>query len=534
MANTPKQDASRDAAPTAPDTEVVIIGTGVGGICAAVRLKQAGVKNFVILERAEDIGGTWRDNVYPGVAVDIPSISYQYSFFPNPNWSRVFAPGDEVQAYHQRVVDHFGIRPHVHFGVTVLSEEWDEANHLWRLRLEGGSEFTARFVISAVGPFFEKKGGVDIPGIDDFAGTTVYPGKWKPEYDIRGKRVAVIGTGATGVQLAGHIAPEIGEMTVFQRTPVYCVPKPDFAIPKPVQTILRLPGLVNGIRSVIAGVGSVGLLFAIHTPGFIARPAMRVFDTAVRAVYRRYLKAVVKNDPDAAEKLLPSFGIFGNRPTLNSTFPRAFNQENVHLVTTPIERIVPEGVRTTDGVVHEVDVLITATGFKLFSEPSSYEKGRVIGNGVDLSDFFHEQGMKAYESVSVPGFPNRWIIVGPYSWTGGIAWHDLVDNAVVHIVRAISLAKERKATRSEVRAEACEAFHQKMIRQGHNIRWYFVEKHKGIHSYWKNADGDAPLIRPTTIWQAHKASREFPADDYAYSTRATAGQTEESAAASAR
>lgn len=503
-----------------PEHHVVVIGSGVGGLCAGVRLKQAGIEDFVIIDRAADLGGTWRDNVYPGIAVDIPSVIYQYSFFRNPHWSRVFAPGDEVQAYHQRVAENFGLRPHFRFGVDVRSEEWDEEQHHWRLNLADGSVMTARFVISAIGPFFDPKES-GIKGIESFKGTRVTPSQWLPEHDVRGKRVAVIGTGATGVQLSGAIADDTASLVVFQRTPVYCIPKPDFRIPAIAQWALRIPGLTAAIEWGALVGGSVGLWFLINTPGVVMRPLMRLFDRAGRALYGAYLRAVVK-DARVARDLLPSFGPLGNRPTLNSAFPRVFNKPHCDLVTTPIDEVVPEGVRTTDGTVYEADFLITATGFDLFSEPASYKRGRVIGaEGRDLGDFFNTHGMQAYESVSITGFPNRWIIVGPYSWTGNGGWHGLADTAVTHIVRAISLARERHATRMEVRQEALDRFHQSMLRNGRNLKYYFTELNRGVRSYWKNADDDVPLLRPTTTLQARRAARSFPAVDYVYEQHAT-------------
>ncbi|CPT70990.1 Probable monooxygenase [Mycobacteroides abscessus] len=208
-----------------PDHHVVVIGAGIGGLCAGVRLQQAGIQDFVIIDRADDLGGTWRDNVYPGIAVDIPSVIYQFPFARNPQWSRVFAPGAEVQAYHRRVAEEFNLRPHFRFGIEVRNEEWDEENHYWRLNLANGEVITARFVISAIGPFFDPK-KPDIKGLESFAGIRVTPVQWLPEHDVRGKRVAVIGTGATGVQLCGAIADDCQSLTVFQRTPVYCIPKP--------------------------------------------------------------------------------------------------------------------------------------------------------------------------------------------------------------------------------------------------------------------------------------------------------------------
>lgn len=508
-----------------PDVEVAVIGGGLSGIAAAVNLKRAGIDDFVVIERADDIGGTWRDNIYPGVAVDIPSITYQFSFYRNPDWSRVFAPGAEVHAYHLRVVDHFGLRPKFRFGREVRSEVWDEGQRCWRLETEDGETVTARFVISALGPFINPKPiGNGIQGFDDFDGDVVVPARWPGDFDIRGRRVAVIGTGATGVQLAGDIADDVAAMAVFQRTPVYCVPKPDFVVPPWMRSVLRLPGVGAGVHGIALLVLQIATWLLIQTPGALMRPLMRAFDSATRRLYRRYLRAVV-DDQDTADRLTPTFGLLGNRPTLNSTFPRAFNKPGVELVTAPIDRVVANGVRTVGGELFECDCIISATGWELFSEPATYPVGRVVGaDGIDLGQWWGENGMQAYESVAVPGFPNRWIIVGPYSWTG-TGWHGLAENAVHHAVRAIVLARQRGADRMEVRAEALRRFMRLMWRNGANLRYYFTELNRGVHSYFVNSAGEIPILRATTIFAARRASRRFPPSDYEYSVpRERSGQ----------
>lgn len=491
-----------------------MVGAGIAGICAGRELKEAGIADFVIVDRAAGAGGTWQRNVYPGVAVDIPSLTYQYSFAPNPKWSRFFAPGAEVREYLEAVIDACGIRSHLRLNTSIQSERWDDDSQLWRLALSTGGEITARFVFSAIGPFINPKASSGIEGLADFAGVTIRPDDWRDEYDVVDKRVAVIGTGATGIQLAGHIAPDVASMVVFQRTPVYCVPKVDFAVPTGMQTALAVPGVQSAVHAISLAAINIGQTVLIRLPGALMRPAMRGFDRVARRMYAAYLRRVVI-DVDVAERLTPRHGLFGNRPTLNSTFVRAFNRPGVTLQTTAIDRIVPEGVRTVDGNVHEVDYLIVATGFELFSEPSSYPKGRVVGrNGCDLGDYFAANGMRAYDSVAVPGFPNRWILVGPYSWTG-TGWHALVEVAVAHAVRAVGLAQRRTAV-TEVTADATERFHRRMLHHGRNLKYYFTELNAGVNSYWVNSHNDIPILRASTHRAAVRSAHRFPENDYCY------------------
>lgn len=500
-----------------PDHEVVVIGAGPGGIAVAVLLQRAGIDDFVLLERADDVGGSGRDNRYPGIGVDIPSIAYQYSFARNPRWSRIFAKGAEVQAYHRDVADRFGVTERVRFGAEVVRETWDEARSHWRLTLADGGEVTARFVVTAVGAFLRAKADPGIPGVADFAGTVQRPDAWAAHVDLRGKRVAIVGTGASAVQIVPSIAAEVARLDVFQRTPVWCLPKPDAPVPRAVQRALAVPGVAAGLHGV--GLLAIEALtrFIVSTPPVLARPVLRGFDRTARAGFRAYLRRVVR-DPATAAALEPTFGPLAKRPTLSNAYLPVFNRDNVALHTSAIERITPRGVRTVDGAEHDVDVLILATGYELFSDPESYRAGAVVGrDGFDLSAFYARQGLQAYESVSLPGLPNRWTIVGPYSWTG-TGWHALVELAAAHAVRAITAARERGATAVEVRPGAHAAYHRDVVRRGRNLNYYFRQLNGGVRTYYVNSHGDVPYIRPSTVFEARWRSRRYPLDDYAFTT----------------
>lgn len=510
-----------------PDFEVVVVGAGPGGIAAGVALKQSGLDTFAIFERGDDLGGSWRDNTYPGIGVDVPSIAYQYSFARNPNWTRLFAKGPEVLAYHRRVAEDFGLMPHIRFGIGVEREVWNERSRCWMLHTNHGV-VTSRFVISAVGAFLNPKDDPGVPGWQDFAGHTLRPASWDHSYDLRGKRVAIVGTGASSVQITPAIAEDVASLDVYQRTPVWCLPKPDFVLGARTHRLLAIPGVAAGMHGVgLAGV-EAALRAIVYTPPAVMNPIMRGFDAGSRAGYRAYLRARVRDRHDRSG-LAPSFGPLAKRPTLSNTFLTAFNRANTHLITTAIDRIEPTGVRDVDGTLREVDALILATGYELFSDPESYRPGMVVGrDGFDLGAYYAEHGLQAYESVSLPMLPNRWTLVGPYSWTG-TGWHALVEITSAHAVRAISEARRRGATHVEVTQEAHDGYHAGLRRRGRNINHYFGELNAGVRTYYVNSQGDMPYIRPSSLLQARRASQHFPLEDYRFDVNASGRQPQHSA-----
>lgn len=501
----------------APDHQIVIIGAGPGGICAGVRLKQQSLDDFVILERADEVGGSWRDNDYPGIGVDVPSITYQYSFARNPYWSRLFPKGAEVKEYHQAVARKFGLMPHLRFGVRVVREVWDEENQFWSLHTSDGAVITARFLISAVGAYIVAKEDPGIAGFADFAGKILRPTDWDHTYDLTGKRVAVIGTGASSVQITPAIAGEVGHLDVYQRTPVWCLPKPDLVIRPWMQQFLRVPGVGAALSGVSLVAVDLVLRSIIYTPAQVFGPAARLLDTSARAAYRGYLRMTVDDESDRAA-LMPAYGLLGKRPTTSNVFLRAFNRDNVELITTPITRITAHAVETADGATHPIDAMVAATGYELFSDPESYRTGAIVGrHGFDLGDFYAEHRLQAYESVAVPGLPNRWMLVGPYSWTG-TGWHALVEISAGHAVRVIAEAIRRNALDVEVSEQAHNRYHTMIGKLGRNIQYYFTTINKGLRTYYVNSQGDMPYIRPTSLLRARRASKHVAFDDYIFDT----------------
>ena len=507
---------------TEPAYEVAIIGAGPGGISAAHLLRTKGITNFVIVERAADFGGTWRDNHYPGLAVDIPALWYQLSFAPNPDWSRLFAPGPELYRYLQSTARRLGLYEHLQADSEVLQQKWDDSAGLWRLRIRDKADVTARFVISSVGGYVNAKPRVDIDGLDDFEGTILRPNAWDDDYDTRGKRIAVIGTGSSGVQIASAVSAEAANLDVFQRTPAWVLPKVDFDIPPSMRRILRVPGVFGAVN--VAGrlamdafmVAPIVHVFS-RLPDRVLKRLMPFYDMYCRALYRLLLGSVVK-DPATRKALVPRYGIMAKRPVISSSFLPALNNPTTHLITTPIDRITRSGVRTVDGVDHPADLLVLATGYELWTDPETYRPGTVLGaNGFDLAEYYRAHGLQSYAGTAHPRLPNRWEIVGPLGFVG-FAWMDFVETVAAHAVRMIDEARRRNINVVTVSQEAFNQWNTLMRRRGKTAHLYYTAC-AGLNTYFINSQQDTLYYRPQTITGSRRFARRSTLSDYDFSTR---------------
>lgn len=516
---------------TTPDHEVVIIGAGPGGIASAHLLQTKGIHDFVIVDRGDDFGGTWRDNHYPGLAVDIPSLWYQLSFAPNPNWSRFFAPGPEIYAYLRDTADKLGLRPHLRGNSEVVRQQWDDDAGIWRLSIRDQPEVTARFLISSVGGYVNAKDKIDIEGIEDFDGTIMRPNAWDDDYDVRGKRVAVIGTGSSGVQITGALSGVAANLDVYQRTPAWVLPKVDFDIPPWLQRLLRVSGFV-GVVNVFGRLLMDAVMVApiIHVfsrlPRAVLTKLMPLYDGHSRNLYRLLLRCTVQ-DPATRKALLPRYGIMAKRPVISSDFLPALNHPDTHLITTPIERITRDGVRTIDGVDHPADLLVTATGYELWTDPETYRRGTIMGsNGFDLAEYYHAHGLHAYAGTAHPRLPNRWEIVGPLGFVG-FAWMDYVETVAAHAVRLIDEARRRAgAPVVAVSNEAFSRWNALMDRRGRTAHTYYTRA-AGLNTYFVNSQHETPYYRPQTITGSRIFARRSPLTDYEFTAVRAATISEE-------
>jgi cation diffusion facilitator CzcD-associated flavoprotein CzcO len=491
---------------TRPDHEVVVVGAGFSGIGASIRLSKAGIDDHILIEEGNDVGGTWMWNKYPGVAVDIPSFSYQFSFERSTRWSRVYAPGDELHNYARHCARKYGVRDRVRFGTRVVGATFDDDEQLWRLRTSEGDEVITRYVIGATGVLTQPK-PPEIEGLSRFGGTVVHTARWDHGLDLSDKRVAIIGTGASAVQVIPEIAPIVQQLTVFQRTPIWCLPKPDVAMPSALRFAMRrLP--LGDLVARLASQTFVELTFPLPAHFNAVIPVA----DAVGLLGRRYLRQQV-HDPVVREKLTPNYAVGCKRPSFHNEYLATFNRPNVLLETNPIQRLTKTGIRTAEGTLHKTDVVILATGFKVF-ESGNMPPFPIRGTrGVDLEAWWDEHRVQAYEGVSVPGFPNFFSVLGPYGYNGA-SYFNLIETQTRHIVRCLKRARRDGATRVEVRQEANDRYFQSMLaRRRTQIFWQ--ESCSLANSYYFNKDGDVPLRPSPTLETAWRSAR-FDLDDYRF------------------
>jgi cation diffusion facilitator CzcD-associated flavoprotein CzcO len=494
------------------DHEVVIVGAGFSGIGVGISLLRAGIDDFAILESGDAFGGTWMWNTYPGVAVDIPSFSYQFSFEKRADWSRVYAPGEELRDYADHCATKYGLRPKARFGTRVDAAAFDEDAHAWRLTTSAG-EVVARHVIDATGVLTHPK-YPDIDGVRDFAGITMHTARWDHSQDLGGRRAAIIGTGASAVQVIPAIAGEVAHLTVFQRTPIWCLPKLDGPIPGSARWVLgHVPGGAAAARALSQTL--VELTFPLAAHYHRRLPLVPLFERQARA----YLEQEVR-DPEVREKLTPRYPLGCKRPSFHNEYLRTFNRDDVHLETAPIERVEADAVVTAGGERHEIDVLILATGFKVF-DPGNMPAYPVTGTGgADLETFWRTNRFQAYEGVTVPGFPNYFTMFGPYGYNGS-SYFNLVETQARHITRCLRRARREGATRVEVTREANDRYFAEMLRRRtHQVFWQ--PGCERANSYYFDEHGDVPLrAAPTleTVWR----SRRFDLGDYRFTRPAGTG-----------
>ncbi|MDF3282427.1 NAD(P)/FAD-dependent oxidoreductase [Gordonia sp. N1V] len=490
-----------------PHHEVIIVGAGFGGLGAAIEFRRLGIDDLAILEREDDLGGTWHVNHYPGLAVDIASVTYSYSFAPNPYWSRLFAPGPELKRYATHVADTYDLKRHMEFGVSVESAEWDERQQFWVVHTGDGMARTCRYLVTATG-FLSQPHIPDFPGIDSFEGTVLHTADWDDSADLTDKRIAVIGTGATAVQLIPEAARVARHLTVFQRTPIWVVPKLDMAIPKPVQQLFaRMPLVQRAAR--LANTAALELLMVV---GVLHFRQAKLGNKGAALLARAHLRAQV---PDAALRraLTPDYDFGCKRPTFSNSYFRSFIRDNVTLETHGIGHLEPGAIVAGDGRRTEIDTLVLATGFDLWD--SNFPAFPVVGrDGVELGLWWRTRRFQAYQGLTMPKFPNLLSLNSPYSYSG-LSYFTTIEGQMIHIGRLFGELKRRGATTFEVTEQANAQFLDEVTDKLDSSVFYRGDC-ASSRSYYFNHQGEAALLRPTSTLTTLREMGRFPLDAYEY------------------
>ena len=491
---------------TSQQFDAVIVGAGFGGIGAAIQLKRLGIDDFVILDREDDLGGTWYVNHYPGLAVDVPTTTYSYFFEPNPNWSRLFTPGPELKQYADDVADKYDVRKHMRFNTTVEGARWDEEARCWRVGLAGGETLTTRYLITATG-FLSQPKLPDIRGIDEFEGTVLHTAEWDDGFDPAGRRIAVIGTGATAVQLIPELAKSAGQVTVYQRTPIWVVPKIDIRFGARAKRLFaRVPLTQRALRWLTDSIYEVMVSVGVrHYRTFRGR-----FNVSAADLSKLHRFVTIRNK-ELRRRLTPDYDFGCKRPTFSNGYYRAFTKPNVALQDQGIDHIEPDGIVGKDGVKNVVDTLVLATGFDLWE--ANFPAIEVIGReGRDLGKWWRETRFQAYQGVSMPYFPNYLSLASPYAFLG-LNFFNTMEYQMRLMDRLFTEVKRRGATTFEVTEQANTAFLDRMTELlGDSL--FTTGNCASARSYYFNPAGEPTLLRPSSTETAIREAAEFPLSDY--------------------
>ena len=480
--------------------DVIVIGAGFGGLGAGISLKRAGRDDFVIVEQHRGVGGTWHANRYPGAACDIPSLLYSFSFAPNENWSSRYPAQQEIEAYLADCVTKFELEPHLRLRTRVTSLEWVDAAQRWRVCAEGrnGEDlvWTARVVINATG-LLSRPAVPALRGLSDFGGTLMHTARWRPELPLAGQRIGVVGTGASAVQVVPQLVKTASRVVLFQRTPAWVLPKSDRPPSAAARWLCeRVPFVQQLARACVYA------LHELRAPGFTRRPAWL---KAVEPIAALQLRRQVR-DPALRAALTPHYRMGCKRILLASDFYPALQRRNAQLVTAPIERIVADGVVTTDGEHYPLDVLVLATGFQAAEAMAPFPvRGRY---GADLNTVWRD-GARAYLGCTVPGFPNLFMIVGPNTTLGHNSMVVMIESQLRYVMDALARMQRAGIGAVDAKWDVTDAYNNELQRRMKGTVWS-----TGCTSWYQTRSGLITTIWPGSTLEFRRRTRRFRLADY--------------------
>ena len=483
--------------PLPAHVRVLVVGAGFAGLGTAIKLDEAGYADYLVVDKGQSVGGTWRDNTYPGAACDVPSQLYSFSFARNPRWSRSFSQQPEIHAYLQHTAERAGVLDRFRFGVTVEDVTYEEDEQRWHVTTSAGS-LTADLVVTASGGLSEPKMPA-ITGLDSFAGEVFHSARWNHDYDLAGKRVAVIGTGASAIQIVPEIAERVAHLDVYQRTAPWVTPRNDRPYTRVEKLAFRfLPFVQKAYRTGIYW-GREALV-----PGFTWNP--RLSAPAQKLAQKNIEKGI--GDPELRRRVTPDFRIGCKRILISNTYYPALDRDDVELVTDGIAEVRPEGIVTSDGTLREVDAIVVATGFFTTEQPiSEHVKGR---GGRTLADTWRETGMAAYKGTSIAGFPNLFQIVGPNTGLGHSSMVFIIESQIAYILSALRTMDERSIATVEPTPEAQRAWNSDLQQRMGRTVW----STGGCASWYLDSHGRNTTLWPRTTYKFRELTREFDPDQY--------------------
>lgn len=495
---------------------VVVIGAGISGMAAAIKLKQAGI-GFTVFEKNPTVGGTWLENVYPGCGVDTPNHFYSFSFEPNHDWTHYYSKRDEIYGYLEQCADKHGIRDSIRFNTEVVSAHYDDARAVWRVTVRGangGEEAVeADAVIFAVGQL-NRPSIPDIPGLASFKGAAFHTARWRTDLDLKGRRVAVIGTGASGMQVAPSIAPDVERLVIFQRTPHWVSSNPNYhrAVSEGKKWALKhVPYYANWYRFQLSWAAADG----IH-PSLRVDPAWTKPDVSVSAAHEQIRQTLIQrireqigDDEVLLGKVIPDFPPYGKRMLRDNHWYETLKRSNVDLVTDPIEEVRPDGIATATGEFHPVDVIVLATGFRANEMLAPVDiQGR---GGVPLRAIWGDDDPKAYLGITVPGFPNLFVLFGPNTnYAHGGSHIFSAEGQIRYVLQGLRELIEGGYAAMECRQEVHDAYNRNVDEAHARMVW----GHPKVDTWYKNRRGRVFSISPFRLFDHWKWTSTLNRDDY--------------------
>jgi cation diffusion facilitator CzcD-associated flavoprotein CzcO len=502
-------------APSLPShVRVLVVGAGFSGLAAAIKMREAGIDDYLVIDKGEDVGGTWRDNTYPGAACDVPSQLYSFSFALNPDWSQTYSPQPEIQAYLERVAEEYAVLDHFRFRTALEDAHWDADTNAWTVTTSAGI-VTADVLVMATGALSEPR-LPDIDGIDSFAGEVFHSAQWDHDVDLAGKSIAVIGTGASAIQIVPELAKVAARLDVYQRTAPWVLPRAQRPYTRPERFAFKhVPGLQRAART-----GLYWLMEALVGPPLHTDPRLGV---VLDRVARGHIAARVK-DPELRAKVTPDFRIGCKRILFSNDWYPALTRDHVDLVTDPISKVTPRGVVTEDGTEREVDVLVVATGFHTTDLPIA---GHVTGrDGRTMAAYFAEHGMQAYKGATVEEFPNLFFVVGPNTGLGHSSMVLMIESQVRYLVGALETMSRDGLATVEPRPEAQQAWNADVQHAMRRTVW----STGGCSSWYLDEHGRNTTLWPGTTFRFRRALRSFDPEKYVVTGRSGSSTTKEQVA----